>query len=64
MKKHKLLHNGKKKSMQRSINKLLQLRQENIKNEKTVELIDVILNQNTNIQSQKGLSQKSIFNCF
>ena len=52
MKKHKLLHNGKKKSIQRSINKLHQLRQENINNEKTVELIDVILNQNTNIQSQ------------
>lgn len=43
MKKHNILHNGKKKSMNRSINKLYQLRQENIKNEKTVELIDVIL---------------------
>ena len=43
MKKHKILHNGKKKSMNRSINKLFQLRQENIENEKTVELIDVIL---------------------
>ena len=43
MKKHNILHNGKKKSMKRSINKLLELRQENIKNEKTVELIDVIL---------------------
>lgn len=44
MKKHIILHNGKKKSIQSSINKLLKLRQEkHKKNEKTVELIDVIL---------------------
>ena len=44
MKEHNLLHHAQKeKQMKRSFNKLLKLREENINDEKTVELIDIIL---------------------